>query len=432
MLKKYRELSGSELRAELESLMKKYGEYQAMGLKLDMSRGKPGAEQISISQDMLTLLDSYDDCKTADGFDCRNYGLPDGIPEAKGLFSELLGIPAKNIIVCGNSSLNLMFDAVSRAMTFGVPGSPKPWGKYEKIKFLCPVPGYDRHFAICKLFGIEMINIPMDSDGPDMDMIEKLTSGDETVKGVWCVPKYSNPDGVTYSDATVKRFAALKPAAPDFRIFWDNAYCVHDLYGGGDVLLNLFTEAEKYGNSDMVYVFASTSKISFPGAGIAAVCASDANVKSIKEVMGIQTIGHDKINQLRHVKYFKNLQGILDHMAKHAEFLRPKFDIVLQTLANELTPLGVGEWTAPRGGYFISFNLPDGCAKRVYELMKSAGVTMTAAGATFPNNTDPRDRNLRIAPTYPGNGELRQATDILCLCAKIAAAEKSLNSTPDA
>ena len=426
MSKQYKDFTKEELKNELAALNKVYDEYKAKNVSLTMARGIPGTEQVSISQDMLTALKTPEDFFTEEGIDCRNYGILDGIPEAKRLFAELLDIPAQNIIVAGNSSLNLMYDAVARGMLYGVAGSTKPWGKYDKIKFLCPVPGYDRHFAVCQSLGIEMINIPLYSDGPDMDLIEKYVSEDETVKGVWCVPKYSNPDGVTYSDAVVKRFANLKPAATDFRIFWDNAYAVHDLYDTGDELLNLFTEAKAAGNEDIVFIFASTSKISFPGAGIAMIAASDANIKQIKSVMTFQTIGHDKVNQIRHVKYFKNADGILKHMKKHAEFLRPKFNIVLDTLKKELTPYGVGEWVAPRGGDFVSLNLPDGTAKRTFDLTKALGVTITPVGATFPYGKDPRDRNLRIAPTYPSNSNLQQAIDILCLCARIAAVEKFL------
>jgi aspartate/methionine/tyrosine aminotransferase len=425
-VKCYCEYKKDELQSEYNRLLNEYGEYKAKQLNLDMSRGKPNSEQINITQDMLTLLADPADCFTEAGADTRNYGIFDGIPEAKRLFAELLDVPPSNIIVGGNSSLNLMYDTLVRAMLFGVPGGDKPWGKYDKVKFLCPSPGYDRHFAVCDALGIEMVTVPMTAYGPDMDVAEKIASADETVKGIWSIPKYSNPAGITYSDETVRRFAGLKTAAKDFRIMWDNAYAVHDLYETSDTLLNLFTEAKKAGAEDKLYIFTSTSKISFPGAGVAVVAASDANIKDIKNRMTYQTIGHDKINQLRHVKYFKDLDGIKNHMKKHAEFLRPKFDLVLNELKKELKPFGIGKWAAPRGGYFISLDLPDGCAKRTYNLAKEAGVTLTAAGATFPYGIDPRDSNLRIAPTYPSNGELSDAIKILCICAKIAAAEKYL------
>ena len=419
MSKHYVDYTKIELESELANLNGEYEKYKAMNLKLDMSRGKPGTEQINITQGMLGVISEPEDCITENGFDCRNYGLLDGIPEAKRIFAEMLDVPENNIIVGGNSSLNMMFDTISRMKTF-------TW-KTDKIKFLCPVPGYDRHFAICEVFGIEMISVPMLSDGPDMDIVEELVK-DETVKGIWCVPKYSNPDGITYSDDVVKRFANLKPAASDFRIFWDNAYVVHDLYDIGDSLLNLFTEAVRAGNEDIVYIFASTSKISFPGSGVAVLAASDNNIKEIKRIMAFQTIGFDKINQMRHVKYFKNLDGIVSHMQKHAEFLRPKFKIVLDELDKELAPYGVAHWVEPKGGYFISLNVTDGCAKRTFELVKDAGVVMTSAGATFPYGIDPDDRNLRIAPTYPSNDELIQASAILCLCVKIAVIEKYINN----
>ena len=419
MSKHYIDFTKDELESEIIKLREEYDKYKSMNLKLDMSRGKPGTEQINITQGMLGVISEPADCVTENGFDCRNYGLLDGIPEAKRIFAEMLNVPEKNILVGGNSSLNLMFDTIARMKLF-------TW-KNDNIKFLCPVPGYDRHFAICEALGIEMINVPMLSDGPDMDIVDELVK-DDSVKGIWCVPKYSNPDGITYSDEVVRRFANLKPAAADFRIFWDNAYVVHDLYDIGDSLLNLFDEAVKANNEDIVFMFASTSKISFPGSGVAVMAASDNNIKEIKRIMAFQTIGFDKINQMRHVKYFKNLDGIITHMKKHAEFLRPKFKIVLDTLENELAPYGVGHWVAPNGGYFISLNVPDGCAKRTFGLVKEAGVVLTSAGATFPYGVDPDDRNLRIAPTYPSNEELIQASAILCLCVKIASIEKFLNN----
>jgi len=419
---KYCEMSPAELGEELVQLKKEYESKKALGLKLDMSRGKPSSEQLDKLEGMFTAVPGFD-FKSADGTDCRNYGVPFGLAETRKLFGDILGVPAENVIVGGNSSLNLMFDAVSRAMLFGVLGNT-PWSKLEKVKFLCPVPGYDRHFMVTELMGIEMINIPLNPDGPDMDMIEALVKDDESVKGMWCVPKFSNPDGYTYSDEVVRRLANLRPKAKDFRIFWDNAYAVHGLDGVGIKLCNIFEEAKKVGNEDIVYIFTSTSKISFPGAGLACIAASDANIAEIKKVMSVQTIGHDKLNQLRHIKYFPNYETIAKQMQIFGAAMKPKFEIVLSTLDRELASRGIGEWNKPDGGYFISLNLPDGCAKRCYELAKEAGVTLTPVGATFPYRKDPRDRNLRIAPSYPPNDELRAAIEILCLCARIAYAEQ--------
>ena len=422
----YQSLTKEALQQEYAALRAKYEDYQKAGLKLDMSRGKPGPEQVSLSQALLAELATPADCVSRDGWDCRNYGVLDGIAEAKELFGELLDVPAKNIIVGGNSSLNLMYDTVARIMLFGTAGNT-PWCRAEKLKFLCPVPGYDRHFAICEAFGIEMIPVPMTAEGPDMDVVENLVA-DPAVKGIWCVPKFANPDGTIYSDATVRRFADLTPAAPDFRIFWDNAYIVHTLDPDVDapVQANLFAELASRGKADMAYIFTSTSKISFPGAGVSAIATGDGNIAEIKKAMGTQTIGHDKLNQLRHVKYYKNCDGILAAMRAHAAVLAPKFDAVLEILDRDLAPAEVATWTRPRGGYFISLDVLPGTAKRVYALMKDAGVTMTGAGATYPYGKDPDDKNLRIAPSYPSVADLTAAASVLAVCVRLAACEKLL------
>jgi len=423
MPKFYTQMTKEELQLELEGLKNKYNEFKQMNLKLDMSRGKPCPEQLDLAEELLTVIGNSSDCYAGDT-DCRNYGVLDGIPEMKALFSEMMGIPAKNIIVGGSSSLSLMFDAISRAMIFGLSGEPG-WAKQGKVKFLCPVPGYDRHFAICEKMGIEMINIEMNENGPDMDKVEALVSSDPQVKGIWCVPKYSNPGGIVYSDEVVKRLANLRPAAKDFRIFYDHAYAVHDLYEPIPQA-NLFEEAKKAGNEDICFIFASFAKISFAGGGVSMIAASDRNVADIKSVMTVQIICHDKVNQLRHVKYFKNAEGVYNHMKKHAEILRPKFEAVLNILEEELAPYGVGEWTKPKGGYFISLDLPQGCAKKTYTYAKEAGVVLTNAGASFPYGKDPLDRNIRIAPSYPSTSELVSAARVLCTCAKIAAIENLL------
>lgn len=393
-----------------------------------MSRGKPSAEQLDLSMGMLDILYSGVDLKCREGVDCRNYGVLDGIQEAKELLGAMCEVSADKIIIYGNSSLNVMYDTVARAMTHGIMGHT-PWGKLDRVKFLCPVPGYDRHFAITEYFGIEMINVPMTPEGPDMDVVEKLVSEDEAIKGIWCVPKYSNPQGISYSDETVKRFAALKPAAEDFRLFWDNAYSVHHLYDDDqDVVLEILEACEKAGNPDMVYKFTSTSKISFPGSGIAAIATSPNNLADIKKQLMIQTIGHDKVNQLRHVRFFKDIDGIHEHMRKHAAIMRPKFEAVLNILDTELGGLEIGSWTRPKGGYFISFDAMDGCAKAIVAKAKAAGVVMTGAGATFPYGKDPHDSNIRIAPSFPTLDELTLAAKLFTVCVKLVSVDKLLES----
>lgn len=427
-MKSYEEMTKEELLKEKEGLEAEYKKFQQRGLKLDMSRGKPSQEQLDLSMGMMDVLTSGVDLTCDDGTDCRNYGVLDGISEAKQLIGDMIECNPDNIIIYGNSSLNIMYDTISRSMTHGVMGNT-PWCKLDKVKFLCPVPGYDRHFAITEHFGIEMINVPMTATGPDMDLVEKLVSEDPAIKGVWCVPKYSNPQGITYSDETVYRFANLKPAAEDFRIFWDNAYCVHHLYEDKqDYLLEILMECKKAGNQDMVYKFSSTSKISFPGSGIAAIAASDANLADIRNMMKVQTIGHDKVNQLRHVRFFKDIHGIVEHMKKHADIMRPKFETVINTLERELGGLEIGSWIAPRGGYFISFDAMEGCAKAIVAKAKEAGLVMTGAGATFPYGKDPKDSNIRIAPSYPTPEELAVAAEIFVLSVKLVSIDKLLKN----
>ena len=422
----YKDLSKDELKALKKELTRKFEEVKAKGLKLDMSRGKPSTEQLNLSMGMMDVLTSSSDLVCEEGVDCRNYGVLDGIREAKQLLADMMEVPKDNIVIFGNSSLNVMYDTVARSMIHGVMGST-PWCKLDKVKFLCPVPGYDRHFAITEHFGIEMINGPMTPTGPDMDMIEKLVSSDPAIKGIWCVPKYSNPQGITYSDETVHRFAKLNPAAEDFRIYWDNAYGIHHLYEDKqDYLIEILMECKKEGHPDMVYKFSSTSKISFPGSGIAAIAASDANLAEIREQMKIQTIGHDKLNQLRHARYFKNIHGMVEHMKKHAASMRPKFDTVLASLEKELGGLEIGSWLAPRGGYFISFDSLDGCAKAIVAKAKEAGLIMTNAGATYPYGKDPHDSNIRIAPSYPTLDEIKRAMEVFTLSVKLVSVEKLL------
>lgn len=408
-------------------LLKEYEEYKKMGLKLDMTRGKPSKEQLDIMEELLGVLSKKEDC-ISDGIDCRNYGILDGIPAAKRIFSDILGVPTEKIIVGGNSSLNLMYDTMARAMLSGVAGSDKPWSKYGKISFLCPVPGYDRHFAICQYFGINMIKVPMTPTGPDMDLVEKLVGEDDTIKGIWCIPKYANPTGITYSPETVRRFAALKPKAKDFRVFWDNAYVIHDLTDTPDHLDDVLSLAAEYGNEDMFFMFTSTSKISFPGSGLAAIASSVANIKRISKELGYQTIGYDKLNQLRHAKLFPDKKAIHDHMLLHRSLIKPKFDAVLEEFDKQgIDKLEGVKFTRPNGGYFISLDLPEGCAKRLVSLAADAGLALTSAGATFPYGIDPTDSNIRIAPTFPPLEDIKKAAKVLSCCIKLVVEEHKMN-----
>ncbi len=424
----YAQRTKEELQQLKKELEKQYEDAKGKGLKLDMSRGKPSAAQLDLSMGIMDVLTSESVLKTEAGLDCRNYGVLDGIPEAKKLMADMMEVAPEQVIVYGNSSLNIMYDTVSRSVTHGVLGST-PWCKLDQVKFLCPVPGYDRHFAITEHFGIEMINVPMSPKGPDMDLVEKLVAEDASVKGIWCVPKYSNPQGYSYSDETIRRFANLKPAAEDFRIYWDNAYCIHHLYDDNQVEQpEILAECAKAGNPDMVYKFSSTSKVTFPGSGIAALAASEANLSEIRKQMTIQTIGHDKLNQLRHVRFFGDIEGMKKHMSKQAAILRPKFEAVTDILEKELGGLGIGEWTKPLGGYFISFDALPGCAKAIVAKCKEAGVVMTGAGATFPYGKDPKDSNIRIAPSFPTPEEMAQAADLFALCVKLVSVDKLLEA----
>lgn len=415
-----------ELEKEYALLSNEFENVKGLGLNLNMARGKPGKEQLDLSNGLLDVINSNSDFVGADGMDCRNYGVLEGIAECRKLFGDILGVDSKNVMVGGSSSLNMMFDTISCMMTKPVAEGCKPWYEVKDRKFLCPVPGYDRHFSITEYYGFEMINVPMTENGPDMDVVEELVSKDESIKGIWCVPKYSNPQGITYSDETVRRFAALKPAAKDFRIMWDNAYCIHDITDTPDELLNLYDECKKNGSEDMPIMFCSTSKITFPGAGVAAMAASENNMKLFMERYNFEVISYDKLNMLRHVRFFNNLDGVMEHMQKHKAILKPKFEIVLKHLESELKPTGIGEWTNPNGGYFVSIDVLGGTAKRVVELCKQAGVVMTGAGATYPLGKDPEDKNIRIAPTFPPNSELETAMEVFCICTKLAACEKLL------
>ena len=427
-MKSYKELTREELLELQKELQAEYEEEKAKGLKLDISRGKPSKAQLDLSMPMMDVLNSTSDLSSEDGTDARNYGGLEGIAEARKLMGDVMGVDLSQVIVFGNSSLNIMYDCVARSVMFGVMGST-PWCKLDKVKFLCPVPGYDRHFGITEQFGFEMINIPLLEDGPDMDMVEEYVNNDPAVKGIWCVPLYSNPTGTVYSDEVVKRFANLKPAAEDFRIYWDNAYAIHHLYEEKQgSLLNIIDECAKAGNPDMVYQFCSTSKVTFSGAGIAAMSASPANIADVKSRMKWATIGFDKINQLRHVRFFKDYDGLTEHMKLHANVIRPKFQALLEKLDKELGELGIATWTNPLGGYFISFNAMEGCAKKIVAKCKEAGLVMTGAGAAFPYGNDPQDSNIRIAPTMPSPEELTIAADLFVTCVKLVSVEKLLEA----
>lgn len=423
---KISKMQKDELLSFKNSVQDEYDAFKSLGLELNMARGKPSNEQLNLSMPMLDTLSSTDELKDLNGVDVRNYGGLEGIPEARKLMGDILQVSPEEILVYGNASLKAMYDTIARSYCFGVLGST-PWCKLDKVKFLCPVPGYDRHFAITEQFGIEMINIPMTEDGPDMDMVENLVNNDETIKGIWCVPQYANPTGISYSDEIVKRFANLSPKAEDFRIFWDNAYCIHHLVDKPKNILNIMDECKKNGKEDMVYIFGSTSKVTFSGAGISAIGCSIKNLKEITSKLTIATIGYDKINQLRHCKFFGDINGVTEHMKKHAEILKPKFDCVISWLNKEIAPLGIGEWIEPKGGYFISFDAVEGCAKRIVQLCKEAGVILTDAGATYPYGNDPKDSNIRIAPSFPPVDELEKAMELFCICVKLATAEKLLD-----
>ena len=425
-MKRYQEMTKEELLQEKAGLLAEYEKIKAQGLALDMSRGKPGADQLELSMPMMDVLTSKSLLKSENGFDLRNYGVLDGIPEAKRLVAGMIGCQPENVMIYGNSSLNIMYDQIARAMFDGICGNT-PWSKQGTVKFLCPVPGYDRHFAITEHFGIEMIPIDMNENGPDMDAVESYVNNDASVKGIWCVPKYSNPSGIVYSDEVVRRFAALKAAAPDFRIFWDNAYAIHHLYEEDQAeILDILSECEKAGNPDMVFEFCSTSKVTFPGSGIAALASSAANIADIKAQLTFQTIGYDKINQLRHAAYFKDMEGVKAHMEKQAACIRPKFEMIDELLSKEIAPRGIGSWINPKGGYFISFSALEGCANEIVAKCKEAGVTLTGAGAPLPYGKDPKDSVIRIAPTYPSLEELTKAAEVFVTVVKLVSVEKFL------
>ena len=425
----YKEMTKEELLEERKQLQKEYDAWKRKGLTLNMARGKPSAKQLDLSNELMDVLNSNSYFNDQTGTDCRNYGVSDGIPEAKALMGEMSEVSPDDMIIFGNSSLNIMFDQIARSYAKGVCGNT-PWCKLDKWKFLCPVPGYDRHFKVTEFFGAEMINIPMSPEGPDMDMVEEYVNNDPAVKGIWCVPKYSNPQGYSYSDETVRRFAALTPAADDFRIYWDNAYSIHHLYDDPerqDVILEILDECRKAGHPDMVYKFISTSKVTFPGSGLAAMAASKKNLDDVRSYMSVQTIGHDKLNQLRHVRFFGNLTNMKQHMRRHAEILRPKFEAVWSIFEKNLGGLEIGEWTKPNGGYFISFDSLNGCAKKIVAMCKEAGVTLTPAGATYPYGKDPDDKNIRIAPSYPPLEELKEAAEIFTVCVRLVSIDNLIS-----
>lgn len=421
----YQTLDVASLRKIQEELWERYQNYKAAKLKLDMSRGRPCSEQLDLSKGLITCL-AEDDYQTENGVDCRNYGGVEGIPEARKLLAPILDVPPENVIVSGNSSLSLMYDVIVKGLLLGVPGGSKPWGKEPQIKFICPSPGYDRHFAICEQLGIEMITLELGENGPDMDQVERLVAEDESIKGIWCVPKYSNPTGITFSDEVVDRLARMKTKAADFRIFWDNAYAVHHLTDQPDHLKNILSACQNSGHPDRVLLFSSTSKISFAGAGLSLIAGSENNINWLKKQMGIQTIGPDKLNQLRHVRFFKTFAGIEEQMKKHAAIIKPKFEEVWKIFETELGGKQIATWTRPKGGYFISLNTMEGCAKKVVGMAAEAGVVLTGAGATYPYGNDPRDRNIRIAPTFPPLAELKQAMEIVTVCVQLASIEKIL------
>ena len=419
---KYTDMTAQQRKAEYAAVLAEYEKQKALGLKLNMARGKPGREQLDMVTDLCNILVKPEDF-ISDGIDSRNYGNVDGLPAAKALFADILGCKPEQCFVGGNASLQLMYDTVAKAYSNGLLHSEKPWSKLEKVKWLCPAPGYDRHFKVTQSFGAELITVPMTENGPDMDVVEELIK-DPAVKGMWNVPKYSNPDGIIYSDETIRRIAAMKPAAPDFMLMWDNAYCIHEFDGEFVPFADILSLCAENGNADMVYEFASTSKVTFPGAGVAVMPTSEANLAYLIPLINIQTIGFDKINQLRHVKYLQDKEHTLALMQRHAAILRPKFHAVLDALDREIAPLGIGEWKRPKGGYFVSYNAMSGTAKRALALCKEAGVTMTGAGATFPYGVDPEDSNIRIAPSLPPVEELQQAIAVFCVCVKLAALEK--------
>ena len=425
MMDSYSTLDPRSLKTEAEAQQLRLDAFVERKLSLNMARGKPCREQLDLSSGMMTCL-TESDVKALDGSDCRNYGLLEGLPEARALFGSLLRVPAQQVIVAGNSSLNLMYDAVARALLTVIPGAARPWSKESTVKFLCPSPGYDRHFAVCRELGIEMVVVDMTPEGPDMDQVERLCAKDPTVKGIWCVPVYSNPDGITYSAEVCRRLAVME-TAPDFRIFWDNAYFLHHLYSDRqDAVPEMLGLCAEAGHPDRVYEFASTSKVTFAGGGVAALASSPANIEHIRRNMGIQTIGHDKINQLRHVRYLKDVEGVERLMARHGDLLRPKFETVLRILEAELGGLGIASWNSPRGGYFISLFVEKGLAKRIIAMARTAGVELTPAGATYPYGQDPNDWNIRIAPSFPPNSELSAAIEVLCVCVRLASARQRL------